>query len=258
MARDFTDQELRRYARHIVLREIGGEGQARLLESAVLVVGAGGLGAPALLYLAAAGVGRIGVVDDDRVELSNLQRQIIHRVTDVGRPKTDSARAALAALDPAIRVETHAVRLDADNAAGIVGAYDLVVDGSDNFATRIAVHDACYRLGRPLVSAAIQGFDGQLTTFKAHLGPPHPCLRCLHPETPPEELLPSCAAGGVLGALAGVMGAWQAIEAVKELLAIGQSLSGTLLLHGALDARVDRIKLKRDPVCRLCGSGGGG
>jgi adenylyltransferase/sulfurtransferase len=249
MGASLGEAQIRRYARHIVLPEIGGVGQARLLRARVLVVGAGGLGSPLLLYLGAAGIGRLGIVDDDVVDLSNLHRQVVHDAHALGRPKVESAAERLATLAPDSEVVRHPVRLDAGNAAGIIEGYDIVADGSDNFATRAAVHDACRALGRTLVSAAVQGLDGQLTTFKAHRGPPHPCLRCLFPEAPDPRALPSCAVGGVLGPAAGVVGTLQAVEVVKELLGIGESLSGTLLLYDALSARLERLAVRRRPDC---------
>lgn len=247
---DLTDAQLRRYARHIVLPEVGGIGQARLLAARVLVVGAGGLGAPLLLYLAAAGVGTLGVVDDDVVDASNLQRQVIHDMPHVGEKKTKSATERLAALDPAIRVVRHDLRLTPENAQTLIEGYDIVADGSDNFSTRAAVQDACLRLGRTLVSASVQGLDGQLTTFKAHRGPPHPCLRCLFPDEPAADALPSCAQGGVLGPAAGVMGCLQAVEVAKEILGMEEDgLSGTLLLYDALGARLDRVRVARRREC---------
>jgi molybdopterin/thiamine biosynthesis adenylyltransferase len=250
---EFTEAQMLRYARHIVLQEVGGSGQARLLGASVLMIGAGGLGSPLLLYLAAAGVGRLGVVDFDRVELANLHRQIAHPTASIGESKTESALAAARALNPEVALEAHALRLDAGNARALVENYDLVADGSDNFATRDALHGACLSHGIPLVSAAVQGFEGQLTTFKAHLGPPHPCYRCLFPDAPPEDLIPSCAQGGILGPAAGVMGTLQAVEVIKELLGIGEGLSGTLLLYDALHADVRRIRVARAPACPVCG-----
>lgn len=249
----FSEAQIERYARHVILKEVGGAGQRRLLQSSVLVVGAGGLGSAALLYLAAAGVGRIGIVDDDRVTLSNLQRQIIHTTDRIGRPKTESAAVSIAAVNPDVRVVEHAERLTAQNAASLIAGYDVIADGSDNFATRFLLNDACYFGRKPLVSAAILRFDGQLSTFKAHLGPPHPCYRCLYPAPPPPELMPSCAEGGVLGALAGALGSLQAIEVLKELLVLGQSLSGRLLIFEALGFDFRAVKLGRDPECPLCG-----
>ncbi|MFQ3622261.1 MAG: molybdopterin-synthase adenylyltransferase MoeB [Acetobacteraceae bacterium] len=252
---DFTEEQIRRYARHILLPEVGGTGQARLLAARVLVVGAGGLGSPALLYLAAAGVGTIGVIDDDEVELSNLQRQIVHDTGSVGRPKVESAASRLRALNPGIALETHRARLDASNAAGLIARYDLVLDGSDNFATRFLVADACHLVGRTLVSAAVLRFEGQISTFKSHLGPPHPCYRCLHPAPPPPGLVPSCAEAGVFGAVTGVLGALQATEALKELAGIGDGLSGRLILWDALAGTFRAVRLHRDPRCPLCGDG---
>ncbi|MFQ5783703.1 MAG: ThiF family adenylyltransferase [Alphaproteobacteria bacterium] len=250
---DFTDDQLLRYARHIILPEVGGEGQARLLAARVLVVGAGGLGSPLLMYLAAAGVGTLGVVDDDRVDLSNLQRQIVHATSRVGAPKTASARATLAEINPEVRVETHAERLTAANAPALIGAYDLVADGSDNFATRYLVNDACYLAKKPLVSAAMLRFDGQVSTFKAYLGGDNPCYRCLFREPPGPGLIPSCSEAGILGALAGTLGALQATEALKEILGIGDSLSGSLLLYDALSTTFQKVLIKPDPECPLCG-----
>ncbi|CAO3407744.1 Molybdopterin-synthase adenylyltransferase (EC 2.7.7.80) [Azospirillum largimobile] len=252
-AMDFTDTQLHRYSRHIVLPEVGGIGQERLLRSKVLVVGAGGLGAPLLLYLAAAGVGTIGIVDDDTVDLSNLQRQVIHDESTLGLPKVESAAARIRALNPDVRVEVHRMRLNRDNAMDLIGRYDLVADGSDNFATRFLLNDACFLAGKTLVSAAILRFDGQLSTFKAHLGAPHPCYRCLFAEPPPRGTVPSCSEGGVLGALAGFVGSLQATEVLKELLGLGESLSGSLLMMDTLYASYQRIAIRRDPDCALCG-----
>ncbi len=250
---EFSDEQVERYARHIILPEVGGTGQARLLESRVLVVGAGGLGSPTILYLAAAGVGVVGVVDDDAVDLSNLQRQILHTQDRLGTGKADSARTAAAALNPDVKVVPHAFRLTAANAAALFADYDLVVDGSDNFATRFLVNDAAYLARKTLVSAAILRFEGQLATFKAHLGDAHPCYRCIFPAPPPSGLVPTCAEGGVLGALAGVLGSLQAVETVKELLGIGESLSGHLVLYDGLAGRFRKVRVRPDPACRLCG-----
>ena len=249
----FTDTQLRRYARHIVLAEVGGTGQARLMASRVLVVGAGGLGAPLLLYLAAAGVGRIGVVDDDVVDLSNLQRQVIHATGRVGALKVESARAAVAEVNPEVELAVHPERLTAANALRLIDGYEVVADGSDNFATRFLLNDACRLAGRTLVSAAILRFEGQVATFKPHLGPDFPCYRCLYREPPPAGLVPSCAEGGVLGALAGVVGSIQATEVLKELIGAGDSLAGSLLIYDALSTAFRKIALKRDPGCPLCG-----
>ena len=250
----FNDQQMLRYARHIVLPEVGGVGQAKLLDAKVLVIGAGGLGSPLILYLAAAGIGTIGVVDHDRVELSNLHRQIVHPTASLGLAKTTSATRTARALNPDIEVVTHDLRLDAGNAERLIRDYDLVADGSDNFTTRDVVHRTCLLLGRPLVSAAVQGLEGQLSTYKAYLGPPHPCYRCLFPDIPPPDLIPSCAEGGVLGPVAGVMGCLQAVEVIKEIAAIGDGLSGTLLLYDGMMADMRRIKVDRNPSCHVCGS----
>jgi adenylyltransferase/sulfurtransferase len=249
-----TDSQLERYARHVILDEVGEAGQEKLLASSVLVLGAGGLGSPMLLYLAAAGVGRIGIVDDDAVELSNLQRQIVHGTASLGRPKTESAKHAIAAINPEIVVEVHEVRLTTANAAGLIAGYDLVADGSDNFATRYLLNDACYLAGKPLVSAALLRFDAQLSVFKAYLGPPHPCYRCLFPEPPPADLVPRCEEAGIFGAVAGSIGALQATEVLKELLDLGESLSGRLLIYDGLATEFRTLRIPRDPACRLCGA----
>jgi adenylyltransferase/sulfurtransferase len=250
---ELTEEQFHRYARHLILDEVGEEGQARLLGARVLVVGAGGLGSPLLLYLAAAGVGTLGIVDDDRVDLTNLQRQVVHATSRVGTAKTASARAALAEVNPGVRVELHDLRVTPENAAGLVAGYDLVADGTDNFATRYALNDACFAAGKPLVAASLAPFDGQLSTFKAHLGAGHPCYRCLFREAPPPDLVPRCETAGILGAVAGVMGTLQATEVLKELLGLGDSLSGTLLLYEALRARFHRIAIPKDPSCPTCG-----
>ena len=247
-----SEIEIRRYARHIVLPEVGGIGQLRLKTARVLVIGAGGLGSPALLYLAAAGVGTLGIVDEDRVDLSNLQRQILFDTGGQGKPKTGAAVERLHGLNPHVEVVAHQLRLDAGNARALVDGYDLVADGSDNLPTRLAVHDACRDLRRPLISASVQGLDGQLTTYKSYLGAPHPCLRCLFDDAMSDDALPSCAQGGVLGPVAGVMGTLQAVEVVKELTGIGESLSGTLLLYDAATAHVERIAIPRRSGC-ACG-----
>ena len=254
---DFSDAQIDRYARHLVLPEVGEDGQAKLLRSSVLVIGAGGLGSPLLLYLAAAGVGRLGVVDDDVVDLSNLQRQVVHDSSNIGLAKTISAKARLAEINPEVRVVPHRTRVTRETVMDLVSGYDLVADGSDNFPTRYLVNDACYLAGKTLVSAAIMRFDGQLTTFKAHQRSAdqpeaHPCYRCLFGDQP-EDPKESCADVGVLGALAGTLGAMQATEVIKELLGIGDSLSGALLLYDALGATFRKIKAKADPACPLCG-----
>lgn len=248
-----TDAQFERYARHLILDEVGEEGQEKLMASRVLVVGAGGLGSPLLLYLAAAGIGTLGIVDDDTVDLSNLQRQIVHPTSRIGDAKVESARDAIAAINPEIAVETHKLRLEDGNAAALVRGYDLVVDGSDNFATRYLLNDVCFAERRTLVAAALSPFDGQLSTYKAHLGPPHPCYRCLFREPPPPDLVPRCETAGILGAVAGVIGTLQATEVLKELLGIGESLSGQLLMYDALRAGFHKITLPRDPDCPTCG-----
>lgn len=241
-----TADELERYARHIVLRDVGGPGQAKLKAGRVLVVGAGGLGAPLLLYLAAAGVGTIGIVDDDKVALSNLQRQVIHATPDVGIPKTDSAAAAIQKLNPHVKVETHHTRLTAANAMQLVSSYDVVADGTDNFATRYLVSDACFLAKKPLVTAALGVFDGTLTTIRAHEraadGTPNPTYRCLFPEPPPAGTVPACAEAGILGALPGVLGSLMALEVIREIVGFGEGLVGRLLM---LDARAMRFETLR-------------
>jgi molybdopterin/thiamine biosynthesis adenylyltransferase len=249
---DLTEPQIRRYARHIVLAEIGGVGQARLIAARVLVVGAGGLGAPLLQYLAAAGIGTLGVIDNDKIDLSNLQRQVIHRTADVGVSKVESARRALGDINPEVRVQAHDERLTADNAERLLASYDIVADGSDNFATRYLLNDACYRLKKILVSAAILRFDGQISTYKAYEGAGHPCLRCIFPAAPSEDAVPSCAQAGVLGALAGTLGSLQATEVVKEILGIGRSLSGRLVTYDALDASFEEMAITKRFDCPTC------
>jgi adenylyltransferase/sulfurtransferase len=248
-----TEAQFERYARHLILDEVGEAGQARLMAASVLVVGAGGLGSPVLLYLAAAGVGRLGVIDDDVVDLSNLQRQIIHPTARIGEPKVASAERTLAEINPEVTVDPHRMRLDETNAAALVDAYDLVADGSDNFATRYLLNDVCHRLGKTLVAAALSPFEGQLSTFKSYLGAPHPCYRCLFREPPAPDAVPRCVEAGILGAVAGVIGTLQATEVLKEILGLGDSLSGSLLLYDALRTDFHRIKLPRDPECPTCG-----
>jgi adenylyltransferase/sulfurtransferase len=254
---ELSEEQFRRYARHLILDEVGEEGQERLLASRVLVIGAGGLGSPVLLYLAAAGIGTLGVIDNDRVDLTNLQRQVVHATERVGDLKVESARTALAAVNGDVRVETHPVRLDPENAADIIGRYDLVADGSDNFATRYLLTDRCFALRKPLVAAALSPFEGQLSTFRAYLGAGHPCYRCLFREPPPPDMVPRCEEAGILGAVAGVMGTLQAVEVLKELLGLGDSLDGTLLIYEALRARFHRIRIAKDPECPTCGAAAG-
>ncbi|WP_193184758.1 HesA/MoeB/ThiF family protein [Nisaea sediminum] len=253
---ELSDEQFHRYARHLILDEVGDEGQEKLLSSKVLVIGAGGLGSPLLLYLAAAGVGTLGIVDDDVVDLSNLQRQIAHASDAVGVSKVESAAASVARINPGIRVETHAERLTAANASRLFRDYDLIADGSDNFATRYLANDAAYFAGKPLVSGSLLRFEGQLATFrggvKGHEG--EPCYRCLFPSEPPPGMIPRCEEAGILGAVAGVIGTLQATEAIKELLGLGSSLSGHLLIYDALGPTFRKMKAARDPGCTLCGT----
>jgi molybdopterin-synthase adenylyltransferase len=251
-----TDAQLHRYARHVILDEVGEEGQEKLLAAKVLVIGAGGLGAPLLLYLAAAGVGTLGVIDDDTVELSNLQRQVIHTTERLGTPKVESAVAALAAVNPDVKVEAFGERFTAKNAAEIISHFDLVADGSDNFDTRYLANDACYFAKVPLVSAALLRFEGQLSTFRAYEGQGDnrgPCYRCIFREAPPVGTVPRCEEAGIFGAVAGAVGSLQAAEVLKEILGLGESMSGRLLLYDALGTTFRVIKVKRDPTCPLCG-----
>ena len=250
-------EELERYARHIVLREVGGPGQAALKRARVLVIGAGGLGAPLLMYLAAAGVGALGVIDDDAVALSNLQRQVIHGTGDLGVAKVMSAAAAIARLNPHVAVETHATRLAARNALELVARYDLVADGSDNFSTRYLVSDACFLAQRPLVTAAVGTFDGTLTTIRAHErgadGKPNPTYRCLFPEPPPAGTVPACQEAGILGALTGVVGSMMALEVIREIVGFGQGLTGRLLMIDARAMRFETLRYAWDPANPLSG-----
>jgi molybdopterin/thiamine biosynthesis adenylyltransferase/rhodanese-related sulfurtransferase len=244
-----TPEQKERYGRHILLPEVGLEGQTKLLDAKVLLLGAGGLGAPTALYLAAAGVGTLGIVDDDEVDLSNLQRQVIHSTKTIGTPKVDSAEQTITALNPDVQVVKYPVRLDSSNIMEIIEGYDVIVDGVDNFPTRYLLNDATVRLGIPVVSASILGFDGQLSVFKPHDGP---CYRCLYPVPPPAELAPSCGANGVLGVLPGTMGLLQATEVVKLVTGIGEPLVGRLLLYEALGATFTELKVRRDPECPIC------
>ena len=248
---NFSEDEIQRYARHILLRELGGTGQARLKAAKVLIIGAGGLGSPLALYLAAAGVGTIGLVDADVVELSNLQRQIAHGMASLGGSKVHSAAEAVARINPLVRVETYEERLEAGNVAALLADYDVICDGTDNFTTRFLLADACVAACKTLVSAAVLRFEGQLSTFKPHDG--GPCYRCLYPEPPPEGLVPSCSEAGVLGAVTGVMGTLQATEVIKEITGIGKSLAGYLLVWNALDTEFRKIRLRKDPACPVCG-----
>lgn len=250
---DFTDAQVHRYARHIILPEVGGQGQRRLLDAKVLVVGAGGLGSPVALYLAAAGVGTIGLADFDEVDITNLQRQVLHTTADVGRAKTASGAETLRAINPDVEVEEINARLDSSNAMQIVGGHDVVVDGSDNFATRYLLNDACRFASRPLVSGAIFQFEGQITTFDPRRQD-SPCYRCLFPSPPPPGSVPNCAQAGVFGVLAGTVGTIQATEVIKLVCGIGETLVGHLLLYDALDARFTKVRVGRDDACPLCGS----
>ncbi len=250
-------EELERYARHIVLREVGGQGQAALRQARVLMIGAGGLGAPVLMYLAAAGVGTLEVVDDDIVSLSNLQRQIIHATPDVGALKVDSAAARIHALNPHVKLVPHAARLDASNAMALIGAADLVIDGSDNFATRYLASDACYFANKPLVTGALGAFDASLTTIRAHetnaAGERNPTYRCLFPVAPPPGTVAPCAEAGVMGALAGVVGSMMALEAIREIVGFGEGLVGRLLMLDARAMRFETLRYARDPANPLNG-----
>ncbi|GAA0581358.1 HesA/MoeB/ThiF family protein [Rhizomicrobium electricum] len=247
----FSETDLERYARHIVLREVGGTGQAKIRAAKVLVVGAGGLGSPVILYLAAAGVGTIGIADFDAVSLSNLQRQIAHRTADIGRMKTDSARDNALALNPHVAINTHTEKLTPENARAIISGYDIVADGSDNFSTRHLIADTCHFEGKTLVSAAVTEFSGQLATFKPE---GRPCYRCFLPEAPPAGSVRPCTEAGVLGAAAGVMGTLEALEILKEITGAGTTLAGRILLYDALDTRFRTVTLKPDPACPLCGT----
>lgn len=247
---DLTHAEYERYSRHLTLPDVGLEGQRKLKAARVLCIGAGGLGSPAALYLAAAGIGTLGLVDFDAVDASNLQRQILHGTADIGRSKLASARARIEAMNPGVHVETHDVRLSASNARGLIAAYDVILDGTDNFPTRYLVNDACVMEERPNAYGSIFRFEGQASVFATKDGP---CYRCLHPQPPPDGLVPSCAEGGVLGVLPGVIGTIQATEAIKLILGIGEPLIGRFLIYDALRMRFREIKLRKDPDCPVCG-----
>ena len=244
-----TPEQVKRYSRHIIMGDVGSSGQRKLMQAKALIVGAGGLGSPSAVYLALAGVGTVGIVDFDVVDLSNLQRQILHHPNDVGGPKLQSARDNIHAYNPDVNVVMHEARLESDNAMDIIGQYDLVINGADNFATRYLVNDACYLLGKPLVDGSILIFDGQSTVFMPGQG----CYRCLFPSPPPPGMVPNCAEAGVLGALTGLVGSIQATEALKLILGIGESLSSRLVLIDALSMSFREVKLKRNPDCPLCG-----
>jgi len=254
----FSPKEIERYARHIVLHGVGGPGQQKLKAARVLVIGAGGLGSPLLQYLTAAGVGEIGIVDDDEVSLSNLQRQVLYGTADIGRAKVESASAAIARLNPHVKVTSLHARLTRDNARAMAGAFDVVADGSDNFATRYAVSDACYYERRPLVTAAVGAFDGSLTVLrpfeKGPSGEPNPTYRCLYPEPPPEGTVPVCSEAGVLGALTGILGAMMALEVIREIVGFGEGLVGKLVLVDALNMRFETLRYGWDPANPLNGT----
>jgi molybdopterin/thiamine biosynthesis adenylyltransferase/rhodanese-related sulfurtransferase len=249
-ARTLSKEEIQRYSRHLIMPEVGMEGQLKLARAKVLMIGAGGLGAPLGLYLAAAGVGRLGIVDFDVVDFTNLQRQITFSTSDVGRPKAQAAKERLAAMNPQIRIDTYETRLTSDNALDLFRDYDIIVDGTDNFPTRFLVNDACVILGKPNVYGSIFRFEGQTTVFNY---PGGPCYRCLYPEPPPPGLVPSCAEGGVLGVLPGIVGSLQAMETIKLILGIGQPLVGRLLLFDALAMRFRELRLRKNPSCPVCG-----
>ena len=244
-----TPEQVKRYSRHIIMGDVGSSGQRKLMQSKALIIGAGGLGSPSAVYLALAGVGTIGIVDFDVVEISNLQRQILHHTADIGRPKLQSARDNINSYNPDVNVVLHEARLESDNAMGIISQYDLVINGADNFATRYLVNDTCYLAGKPLVDGSILIFDGQTTVFIPGEG----CYRCLFPSPPPPGMVPNCAEAGVLGALTGLVGSIQATEALKLMLGIGESLSSRLVLIDALSMSFREVKLRRNPACPLCG-----
>jgi molybdopterin/thiamine biosynthesis adenylyltransferase len=245
----FTPEQARRYSRHIIMPQIGGAGQRKLLEARVVLIGAGGLGSPAALYLAAAGVGTLGIVDFDEVDLTNLQRQLLHRTSDVGRPKVESASDTIADINPDVKVVQHRIQLTAENALKVLEPYDIVVDGSDNFPTRYLVNDASVILGKPCVHGSIFLFEGQAATFLPGQG----CYRCLYPTPPPPGMVPSCAEAGVLGVLPGIVGSIQAIETIKIILGLGNTLTGRLLLFDALAMETREVKVRKNPTCPVCG-----
>ncbi|MEK7285713.1 MAG: molybdopterin-synthase adenylyltransferase MoeB [Nitrospirota bacterium] len=247
----FTEEQLQRYSRQILLPEVGGKGQKKIAEAKVFLVGAGGLGSPSALYLAAAGVGTLGIIDNDTVDLSNLQRQVLHSVKTIGHPKALSAAETLSKINPDVKVVPYQDKLTAGNILQFFSDYDIIVDGSDNFSTRFLVNDAAFFLKKTLVSASIFRFDGQLTVLKPYTGN-HPCYRCLYPEPPPAGLVPSCQEAGVLGILAGTMGVLQSAETLKEILGIGESLAGRLLIYDALSLSFRKVKIPKNPKCPLC------
>ncbi|WP_413936965.1 molybdopterin-synthase adenylyltransferase MoeB [Nitrospira sp. BLG_1] len=246
-----SESEIQRYSRHIILQDVGGKGQLKLKRAKVLLIGAGGLGSPAGLYLAAAGIGTIGLVDGDVVDLSNLQRQIMHSTATLGKPKVESGKQTLSAINPEITVNAYHQLVDADNIIPLISQYDIVLDGSDNFTTRFLVNDACFFAKKTLISASMFRFEGQLTAIKPHQG--YPCYRCLYPEPPPAGLVPNCQEAGVLGVLAGTMGILQASEAIKEILGIGETIADKLVIYDALDMKFRKVSRPKDPACPLCG-----
>ena len=246
---DFTDEQIERYSRHIILPEVGGEGQSHLLESKVLLVGAGGLGSPAAFYLAAAGIGNMGIIDFDTVDLSNLQRQIIHNTERIGMLKTESAKKTITALNPDVNVTVFNEKLCSENILSLFEGYDYILDGTDNFATRYLINDACVMMGKTNIHGSIFRFEGQVTIFKSDEGP---CYRCLYPEPPPPGMVPNCQEGGVLGVLAGVIGNLQVVETLKLILGKGETLIGSLLIYDALKTEFRKLKLKKDPQCPVC------
>lgn len=250
MGKSLTEEQIERYSRHIILPEVGGVGQRKIMEASVLIIGAGGLGSPSAYYLAAAGVGVLGIADFDKVDPTNLQRQILHATPDIGRLKTESAKEKLNALNPDVDVRPHNVRLTSENIMGLIGPYDIVLDGSDNFPTRYLVNDACFFAGKPVVHGSVFRFEGQATVFKPEEGP---CYRCLFPQPPPPGLIPSCQEAGVLGVLPGLIGTIQAVETLKLILSMGESLIGRLLIYDSLTMQFQEVTIKRDPDCQLCG-----
>jgi molybdopterin/thiamine biosynthesis adenylyltransferase len=248
---DFTDTQIQRYSRHIILPEVGGKGQQKLAQAKVMVIGAGGLGSPAAMYLAAAGVGTLGLADGDVVDLSNLQRQILHSTATIGKPKVESGLHTLTALNPDVTIKTYQENLTAQNILRLIAEYDVILDGSDNFSTRFVVNDACFFAKKTLISGSIFRFEGQITTIKPHQG--FPCYRCLYPEPPPAGLVPNCQEAGVLGVLAGTIGTLQAAEAIKEILGIGETLADQLLIYDALEMKFRKVRRPKDPRCPLCG-----
>ena len=247
---NFTEEQIERYSRHIILPEVGGAGQQKLLNASVFCLGAGGLGSPALMYLAAAGVGTLGCADADVVDMSNLQRQIVHSTETIGMAKVESARRTIERMNPDVRMNIYNKRLTIDNIREIIRDYDIILDGSDNFPTRFLMNDACYFEKKTLISGSMFRFDGQVATFKPHEG--LPCYRCLYPEPPPAGMVPSCQEAGVLGALPGVVGVLQATEAIKEILGIGDSLAGSLIIYDALSMNFKKVKVRKDPECPIC------